>query len=99
MHCGETAIDRLVISLQADVAATWLCPAPNSIEIGLAVFEHAVADLADLPYVQYYTNIGSSFRKLQGRPMMIIMKHYWQVDIGLSKSANKIGLGWPWRGH
>ena len=68
MHCGETAIDRLVISLQADVAATWLCPAPNSIEIGLAVFEHAVADLADLPYVQYYSNIGSSFRKLQDRP-------------------------------
>ncbi len=27
------------------------------------------------------------------------MKHYWEVDIGLSESANKFDLGWPWRGH
>ena len=25
---------------------------------------------------------------------MITMKHYWEVAIGLSKSANKIDLGW-----
>ena len=39
MHSGETVTDRLVISLQADVASTWLRQALNSIEIGLAVFE------------------------------------------------------------
>jgi hypothetical protein len=32
------------------------------------------------------------------RPM-VTMRHYWEVDIGLSESANKFDLGWPWRGH
>jgi len=27
------------------------------------------------------------------------MKHYWEVDIGLSESARKFDLGWPWTGH
>ena len=30
---------------------------------------------------------------------MLTMKHYWEVDIELSESANKFDLGWPWRGY
>ena len=30
---------------------------------------------------------------------VVTMKHYWEVDICLSESANKFDLGWPWRGH
>ena len=90
VHCGETAIDRLVISLQADVASTWLRQAPNSIKIGLAVFEQW-RTLWTYPLFST-ANIGNSFKKLQDRPM-ITMKHYWEVDIGLSKSAYKIDLG------
>ena len=26
---------------------------------------------------------------------MVTMKHYWEVDVGLSKSANNSDLGWP----
>ena len=89
VHCGETAMDRLVISLQTDVASTWLRQEPNNIKIGLAVFEQCRSSLT---YPLFSTaNIRNSFKKLQDRPM-ITMKHYWEVDIGLSKSAYKIGL-------
>jgi len=90
VHCGETAIDRLIISSQTDVASTWLRQAQNSIKIGLAVFEQWRTSWT---YSLFSTaNIGNSFKKLQDRPM-ITMKHYWEVDIGLSKSAYKIDLG------
>jgi hypothetical protein len=39
VHCGQTAINRIMISTQTDRASTWLRQAPNSVEIGLAVFE------------------------------------------------------------
>ncbi len=39
VDCGQTAIDRLMISSLSDRANTWLRQALNSIEIGLAVFE------------------------------------------------------------
>ncbi len=26
---------------------------------------------------------------------VVTMKHYWEVDIGHSESANKFDLGWP----
>ena len=39
VDCDQTATDRVMISMQADRASTWLRQAPNSIEIGLAVFE------------------------------------------------------------
>ncbi len=30
---------------------------------------------------------------------VVTMKHYWEVDIGLSESAKTFDLGWPWQGH
>jgi len=39
VDCGQTAIDRLMISSLSDSANIWLRQALNSIEIGLAVFE------------------------------------------------------------
>ena len=39
VDCGQTAIDRLVISSVSDRANIWLRQALNGIEIGLAVFE------------------------------------------------------------
>ncbi len=34
-------------------------------------------------------NIGSSFKTVRDRHM-VTMKHYWEVDIGLSESAKKL---------
>ncbi len=39
VHCGQTAIDRLMISSQADRSAIWLHKTTTSIEIGQTVFE------------------------------------------------------------
>ena len=39
VDCGQTATDRVMISSQSDRGSTWLHQAPNSVEIGLAVFE------------------------------------------------------------
>jgi hypothetical protein len=39
MHCDQTVINRIMISMQTDRVCTWLRQAPNSVEIGLAVFE------------------------------------------------------------
>ncbi len=39
VDCGQTAIDRLMISSLSDRANIWLRQALNSTEIGLAVFE------------------------------------------------------------
>ncbi len=39
VHCGQTAIDRLMISSLSDRANIWLRQGLNSIEIGLTVFE------------------------------------------------------------
>jgi len=35
---------------------------------------------------------------VRGRPM-VTMRHYLEVDIGLSESATKFDLGWPSRGN
>ncbi len=48
-------------------------------------------------------NIGSSFKTVRDRHM-VIMKHYWEVDVGLSESAKNLTLddlemtpeGQPW---
>ncbi len=52
----------------------------------------AVADLVDPPYMFRAANIGSSFKTVRDRHM-VNMKHYWEVDFGLSESAKKFDLG------
>ena len=42
-------------------------------------------------------NIGSSFKTVRYRHM-VTMKHYWEVDVGLSESAMTFDLGCPLRG-
>jgi hypothetical protein len=43
VHGGQTMTDRVMISTQNTRASTWLHHAPNSIEIGQALFEQWLA--------------------------------------------------------
>ena len=46
------------------------------------------------------TNVKIAYDFLMVRNKHVVtMKHYWEVDIGLSESAKKFDLGWPWTGH
>ena len=59
---------------------------------GLSKRPHSLGISKKVAYEQFST----SFWK---RQLRVTMKHYWKVDIGLSESANKFDLGWPWRWH
>jgi hypothetical protein len=39
VDCDQTTTDRVMISSQSDRGSTWLHHAPNSVEIGITVFE------------------------------------------------------------
>jgi hypothetical protein len=82
-----TAIGTVMMSSQADRASTWVHQTPNSIEIGLAVFEQWRSWWAYPPFST--ANIGSSFKTVRVRPM-ITMKHYREVDVGLPESTNNL---------
>ena len=56
-----------------------------------------MADLVDPPLCSVLQTSAPASKRCEMH--MVTMKHYWEVDIGLSESAKKFDLGWPWRGH
>ena len=82
VHCGQTAKDSIIILSEAARASIWLRRAPNSIEIGRTAFEQWRSEWTHLIFRA--ANIDSSFKTVRDR-CMVTMKHYWEVDIGLSE--------------
>ena len=86
-HCSQMAIDRLMISSQADRASIMGTSGTRQNQNRSSRFR-AAADLVDPPVFRA-ANIGSSLKTVRVRPM----KHYWQGGVRLAESANKLILG------
>ncbi len=79
-----------MICSQTDRGSIWLRRVLYSIEIGRAAFEQWRSEWTHPTFRA--ANIGSSFKTVRNRDM-VTMKHYWEIDVGLSESAMTFDLG------